>query len=262
MQLRGCTVNVKSKCCQEHALGTSVGSLDDKTLMSGSISSSFRVYSFLPLLFNNTVHHPGYIVSVAFTATLLLFTGQLTVTPGSSQRSTGLKGRQGWKALGCECLAATSGLEWLFKHLMLDAMEANIGETSVKLKGLKPVHPGDGRQWLSERWPSALTVMEMMKTVKDEVGTECTTTAKSICTSLGLSWYVWVFLSALSMSVSVFALEPQPTPNTESWWLFDSRAGRQMPPRPAETFMKHYDPLLHLMYPNRPLWLLSSLASP
>lgn len=33
-------------------------------------------------------------------------------------------------------------------------------------------------------------------------------------------------------------------------------------PCPAETFMKHYDPLLHLMYPNRPLWLLFSLASP
>lgn len=32
--------------------------------------------------------------------------------------------------------------------------------------------------------------------------------------------------------------------------------------RPAETFMKPYDPLLHLMYPNKPLWLLSSLASP
>lgn len=31
-----------------------------------------------------------------------------------------------------------------------------------------------------------VTVMEM-KSVKDEAGTECTTTAKSICSSVGLS---------------------------------------------------------------------------
>lgn len=38
--------------------------------------------------------------------------------------------------------------------------------------------------------------------------------------------------------------------------------GGECPPPPSESFMKPYDPLLHLMYPNRPLWPLSSLASP
>lgn len=77
--------------------------------MSGSIPSSLSVYVFLPMPFRSTVYQPGYILSAAITATPLLFTRQLTMTPGRSQRSTGSKGSGGWEAPGCKCLAATSG---------------------------------------------------------------------------------------------------------------------------------------------------------
>lgn len=53
--------------------------------MSGSISSSFRVYFFLPLL----VQKHASIVLAAITAAWPLFARQLTVTPGRSQRHGG-----------------------------------------------------------------------------------------------------------------------------------------------------------------------------
>lgn len=45
---------------------------------------------------------PGYIVCVTITTTFLLFRGQLTVTSGSSRRSTRSKGRRSWKASGVD----------------------------------------------------------------------------------------------------------------------------------------------------------------
>lgn len=183
---------------------------------------------------------PGYIVSNAFSA-LLLSAGQLTVTPDSSQRSTRVKGEKRLKSLqGVNAWQLPQVPDWLFKHLMLCA-----GAKHQRTRGWKVLNL---LIWETEGNDSVLTVMEMK--------------------GWGGHWvhyHSWNVLVCPSTSLSVLTLEPQPTPSppsTESWWLFDSVAGRQMPPRPAETFMRPHDPLLHLMYPNRPLWLLSSLAPP
>lgn len=141
----------------------------------------------------------------------------------------------------------TSGLDdclstWCF------AMVPNISKSRSRkvLNLLIPETRGHDSTW------SVLVVMEM-KRVTDEADTECTTTIGSICTAVGL---LWVFLCVLSIQVCDCACilchkenrlsqpcsrNPSPLPtlqppnNTESWWLFDSRAGRQMP----QVVLKH-----------------------
>lgn len=85
----------------------------------------------------------------------------------------------------------------------------------------------------------------------------------SCCAILGaLSVYVCdcVCMHCHRKIESVLAQEPQPPALSHDGFLTVELEDKH--PRPAETFMKPYDPLLYLMYPNRPLWLLSILASP
>lgn len=55
---------------------------------------------------SKSVYQAGYIVNAPITATHLLFMGQLAVTPGSSQRSAGSKGRGPWQGPG----------QWMFSN--------------------------------------------------------------------------------------------------------------------------------------------------
>lgn len=178
--------------------------------------------SFLCLL-KAPFYQPGYILSAAIAATPLLFTRQLTMTPGRSQRSAGSKGSGGWEAPGCKCLAATS-VAW---NDCLSTWCLQRCQTLVS-SGLAG---RDGR-WLNRECADSDGDVEGR-------GGQWVHYHSGECTSLCCVFRRHRARVVLSLLVSV-SLGSAASPHliSASWWLFDSRAGRRMPPPPT-VLLKH-----------------------